>query len=73
MQFLNRVVLNPQPMEAPDTPENYLIVGSELFTDEDGNPLEDPLSPTELPVYKDAEANGVQIVSINSLHNYFRF
>jgi hypothetical protein len=50
---------------------DYLIVGSELFTDEDGNPLEDPLSPAELPVYKDAEANGVQIVSIKDLHGYF--
>jgi hypothetical protein len=50
---------------------DYLIVGSELFIDEEGNSLEDPLSPMELPVYKDAEANGVQIVSIKDLHGYF--
>jgi len=52
---------------------DYLIVGSELFTDEEGNPLEDPLSPTDLPVYKDAEASGVQIVSIKDLQGYFVF
>jgi hypothetical protein len=57
--------------ETLDFNTDYLIVGSELFTDEDGNPLEDPLSPAELPVYKDAEANGVQIVSIKDLHGYF--
>ena len=50
---------------------DYLIVGSEMFTDEEGNQLEDPLSPAELPVYKDAEANGVQIVSIKDLQGYF--
>jgi len=52
---------------------DYLIVGSELFTDEEGNPLEGPLSPVELPVYKDAEASGVQIVSIKDLQGYFVF
>ena len=50
---------------------DYLIVGSDLWTDEEGNQLEEPLSPTELPVYKDAEASGVQIVSIKTLSTYF--
>ena len=52
---------------------DYLIIGSDLWTDEDGNQLEEALSPTELPVYKDAEANGVQIVSIKTLASYFVF
>jgi len=52
---------------------DYLIVGSELFVDEEGNPLEEPLQPSELPVYKDAEAMGVQIVPIKDLRSYFKF
>ena len=56
-----------------DVNTDYLIVGSDLFTDENGEPLEDPLSPSELPIYKDAEAQGVQIVPIKSLLSYFKF
>lgn len=52
---------------------DYLIVGSELYIDADGNPLETPLQPNELAVYKDAVANGVQIVSIKQLREYFKF
>lgn len=52
---------------------DYLIVGSELYVDEDGNPLETPLQPSELAIFKDAQANGVQIVSIKQLREYFKF
>jgi hypothetical protein len=52
---------------------DYLIVGSELYIDEEGNPLETPLQPSELAIYKDAVANGVQIVSIKQLREYFKF
>jgi len=52
---------------------DYLIVGSELYVDEDGNPLETPLQPSELAVFKDAQASGVQIVSIKQLREYFKF
>lgn len=52
---------------------DYLILGSDIWTDAEGNQLEEPMSPTELPIYKDAEANGVQIVSIKKLASYFTF
>ena len=54
-----------------DFSTDYLIVGSDLFVDEEGTPLDDPLSPTDLPVYKDAQANGVQIVPLTKLRSYF--
>jgi hypothetical protein len=52
---------------------DYLILGSELYVDEDGTPLETPRQPTELAIYKDAVANGVQIVSIKQLREFFKF
>jgi len=60
-----------QPALGNDT--DYLIVGSELYTDENGQPLENPLPPSELPVYKNAEALGTNIVSIKQLREYFKF
>ncbi len=52
---------------------DYLLVGSELFNDpETGEPLEDPLPPSELSVYKDAEARGVLILPIKDLRAYFK-
>ena len=57
--------------ESLDFNTDYLIVGSDLFVDEEGTALDDPLSPTDLPVYKDAQANGVQIISLSQLRSYF--
>ena len=54
-----------------DFSTDYLIVGSDMFVDEEGTPLDDPLSPVDLPVYKDAQANGVQIVPLTQLRSYF--
>ncbi len=52
---------------------DYLIVGSELYTDpETGEPLDEPLQVTDLPIYKDAESKGVNIVSIKDLRTYFQ-
>lgn len=51
---------------------NYLIVGSEMWTDADGNALDAPLSPSELPAYKEAESMGVQIVPLSEFRTYFR-
>jgi hypothetical protein len=68
--LLERMGIHVQPALNFDT--DYLIVGSELYTDEEGNALEEPLQPQDLSVYKDAEALGVQIVSIKSLRDYFR-
>ena len=51
---------------------DYLIVGSELYLDpETGEPLEEAMPVSELPVYKDAESTGVLILPIRDLRNYF--
>jgi len=55
-----------------DKTTDYLIVGAELYVDEDGEPLEDPLQPSDLPVYKEAEAMGVRIVPLKLVTDYFR-
>jgi multidrug efflux pump subunit AcrA (membrane-fusion protein) len=55
------------------TDTDYLIVGAELFVDADGQALETPMPASDLPVYKDAEAQGTQIVSIKDLRSYFKF
>ena len=52
---------------------DYLILGSELYVDENGEPYEEPLSPTELPVYKEAESIGVRIVPVKHLYSYFTY
>lgn len=55
-----------------DQTTDYLVVGAELYVDEEGEPLEEPLQPSELPVYKEAEAKGVRIVPIKLITDYFR-
>ena len=55
-----------------DKTTDYLVVGAELYVDEDGEPLEDPLQPSELPEYKEAVAMGVRIVPIKLITDYFR-
>jgi hypothetical protein len=55
-----------------DKTTDYLVVGAELYFDEDGEPLEDPMQPSDLPVYKEAEAMGVRIVPIKLINDYFR-
>jgi hypothetical protein len=54
-----------------DKTTDYLIVGSEIFTDDDGEPLEEPRSPSEEPEYSNAVAMGVQIVPIKQIREYF--
>ncbi len=56
-----------------DKSTDFLIVGGEMYTDENGQPVETPVQPSELPVYKDAVAQGVQIVLIKDLRQYFSF
>lgn len=52
---------------------DFLIVGGEQYTDpETGQPLETPVQPSDLPVYKEAQAEGVQIVPLKELRQYFR-
>jgi predicted nucleic acid-binding Zn-ribbon protein len=54
-----------------DQTTDYLIVGSEIYNDEYGDPLEEPRSPTEDPVYSNAVAMGVQVVPIKQIREYF--
>lgn len=60
--------------KAVDKSTDFLIVGAEIFVDENGQPIENgPIAPSDLPVYKDAVADGVQIVQMKDLRQYFRF
>lgn len=53
---------------------HFLIVGSELYEDpESGDVLDLPLDPTDLPVFKEAESLGVQIVPIQDVRSFFDF
>jgi hypothetical protein len=56
-----------------DATTHFLIVGSELWNDpETGEPLNEPLQPSELAVYKNAEAIKVQIVPLQDIREHFR-
>ncbi|MFT7485153.1 MAG: putative nucleic acid-binding Zn-ribbon protein [Candidatus Paceibacteria bacterium] len=55
-----------------DKTTDYLIVGAELYTNEDGEPLDDPMQPSDLPTYKEAQAMGVRIVPLKLVTDYFR-
>lgn len=68
--LLSEININIQ--QKLDKTTDFLIVGSELYTDEDGEPLEEPLQPSETPVYKEAEAMGVQIVPVKIVRDFFR-
>ncbi|MEW6071915.1 MAG: hypothetical protein AB1726_04870 [Planctomycetota bacterium] len=58
---------------ALDRTTHFLIVGSELWADpETDEPLDEPIQPSELAVYKDAEANGVQIIPLQDIREFFR-
>lgn len=54
-----------------DKTTDYLIVGSAIYMDEDGEPLEEPRNPNEEPVYSNAVAMGVQVVPIKQIREYF--
>jgi hypothetical protein len=56
-----------------DKSTDFLIVGGEMYSDENGAPLESPMQPSDLPVYKDATAQGVQVVLLKDLRQYFAF
>jgi len=55
-----------------DNDSAYLIVGEALYQDENGEAYDEPVQPSELPEYKQAEAKGVQIVSIRELESFFK-
>jgi hypothetical protein len=56
-----------------DKATDFLIVGSQMYVDENGQPLAEPVQPSDLPIYKDAVAEGVQIVQLDDLRQYFRY
>lgn len=56
-----------------DKTTDFLIVGSEMWADPaTGEPLDDPLQPSDLPQYKEAENLKVQIVPLQDIREYFR-
>jgi hypothetical protein len=69
--LLANMGIKVQDRLANDT--DYLIVGAELYVDENGQALENPMPPQELAVYKNAESQGTNIVSIKQLRDYFKF
>lgn len=56
-----------------DAATDFMIVGSEMYVDENKQPVETPIQPSDLPEYKEAVAQGVQIVLLKDLRDYFRF
>lgn len=68
--LLDEMGINVQ--EKLDERTDYLILGSEIYVDEDGEPLEEPTQPTDLPEYKEAEAKGVVVVPLKQIREYFR-
>lgn len=69
--LLARMGINVQ--DELDRTTHFLIVGSELWTDPETNePLEEPLQPSELPIFKNAEAQGVQIIPLQDIREFFR-
>jgi hypothetical protein len=56
-----------------DKTTHFLIVGSELWNDPStGEPLADPVQPSDLAEYKQGESLGVQIVPLQDIRDYFR-
>lgn len=69
--LLDRVGINVQ--EDLSLTTHFLIVGQELYYDPvTSEPLEDPLQPEDLPVYKQAEDQSVQIIPLQDLQAFFR-
>jgi hypothetical protein len=69
--LLGRMGINVQDNLALTT--DYAIVGSELYVDEFGEAYEEPVDPSELPVYGEAVALGVKIIPIQQVREFFRF
>lgn len=68
--LLGEIRIHVQPKL--DKTTDYLIVGSEMYYDEEGEPLEEPVQPSDTTVYKEAVAMGVQIVPLKQVRDYFR-
>jgi len=56
-----------------DKTTHFLIVGSELWNDPStGEPLDEPVQPSDLAEFKQGESLGVQIVPLQDIREYFR-
>jgi len=65
--------MNISVTKSIDKTTDFLIVGGEMYNDpESGAPLDTPLQPSDLPLFKEAQAQGVQIVSLKELRQFFR-
>ena len=69
--LLDRIGIHVQKGLQLDT--HYLIVGSPVFEDEDGEPLDEPRQPYELDIYREAESKHVSIIPVSDLRGYFVF
>jgi hypothetical protein len=49
---------------------DMLITGGEVYYDELGEALEDPIDPSQLPVYTEAVNAGIPVVPISTLRDY---
>lgn len=67
--LLDDIGITVQPAVSATT--HYLIVGSEMWMDENGDMLDEPLQPSEMPEYKDAEALGVHVVPLQNVREFF--
>jgi hypothetical protein len=65
--------MNIKVQKTLDKSTDFLIVGAEMYVDENGQLLSEPVQPTDLPIYRDAVAEGVQVVQVAELRRYFRF
>ncbi len=65
--------MNIQVQKTVGKNTDLLIIGSEMYVDENGQPLQQSVQPTDLPSYRDAVAQGVQVVQLSDLRRYFRF
>jgi hypothetical protein len=69
--LLSKMGIHVQPKL--DRTTHFLIVGSEVWSDPaTGEPLETPLQVSDLAEYKEAESQGVQILPLQDIRDYFR-
>ena len=63
--------MNIRVQDTRDLTTDYMIVGAELYYDEEGEPLEEPMPASETSAYKEAVAAGVQVVPLKDIRAYF--
>lgn len=68
--LMGEIGINVQ--DSMDKSTAFLIVGDPLYNDpETGEVLEEPMAVSEMALYKDAEAAGLTIVSIEDIRRFF--